>query len=175
MTRPRLIPVILLKHGLLMRSQLFKVHQSIGNPIHTVMRLSNWNVDELILLDISDDDFHDLRRDDLAVSDPGSSAVDVLRAVSHVCFMPLAVGGRIRTLEDVRVRLAAGADKCVINTKALEDPSFIRAASQRFGAQCVVVSIDAKRRPDGSYEVCSRGGSEPTGLDPAEWARRAED
>src|SRR5262245_39525448 len=174
MTRPRLIPVILLKHGLLMRSQVFKVHQAIGNPIHTVMRLSNWNVDELILLDISDDDFHDLRRDDLAVADPGSSALDVLRAVSHVCFMPLAVGGRIRTLEDIRLRLAAGADKCVINTQALEDPEFIRAASQRFGAQCVVVSIDAKQRPDGSYEVYTRGGTEPTGLDPAEWASRAE-
>jgi imidazoleglycerol phosphate synthase cyclase subunit len=174
MTRPRLIPVILLKHGLLMRSQVFKVHQAIGNPIHTVMRLSNWNVDELILLDISEDDFHDLRRDDLAVADPGSTALDVLRAVAHVCFMPLAVGGRIRTLEDIRLRLGSGADKCVINTQALLEPEFIGAAARRFGAQCVVVSIDAKRRPDGTYEVYSHGGTRPTGLDPAAWARRAE-
>jgi imidazoleglycerol phosphate synthase cyclase subunit len=175
MIRPRLIPVLLLKHGLLMRSQVFRVHQVIGNPIHTVMRLSNWNVDELVLLDISEDDYHDLRRDDLAVSDIGSTALEVLKAVSHVCFMPLAFGGRVRTLEDIRQRLSAGADKCIINTQAVEDPAFIRAAAHRFGAQCVVVSIDAKRRPDGRYEVYTRGGKHPTGLDPAGWARQAEE
>lgn len=176
MHRPRLIPVILLKHGLLMRSQLFKVHQVIGNPIHTVMRLSNWNVDELVLLDITqEDDFHDLRRDDLAVADIGSTALEVLRAVSKVCFMPLAFGGRVRTLEDIRQRLSAGADKCIINTQAVESPDFVRAASQRFGAQCVVVSIDARRHPNGRYEVFTHAGKQATGLDPVEWARRAEE
>lgn len=174
MTLPRLIPVLLLKHGLLMRSQVFRVHQAIGNPIHTVMRLSNWNVDELIFLDISQEDHHDLRRDDLAVGDPGGTVLEVLRAVARVCFMPLAVGGRIRTLEDMRLRLRAGADKCIVNTQAIAEPDFVRAAARRFGSQCVVVSIDAKRHADGRYEVYSHSGTRPTGLEPAAWARAAE-
>lgn len=175
MTRPRLIPCLLLKHGLLMRSQAFQVHQAIGNPIHTIMRLSNWNVDELVLLDISDDDSHDLRRSDLQVRDIGSSAVEVVRAVSRVCFMPLSFGGRIRSLEDIRLRLAAGADKCIINTKAMEDPGFITEAAKRFGSQCVVVSIDVKRHEDGRLEVFSAGGTAPSGRDPADWARQAQE
>src|SRR4029077_8814821 len=101
MIRPRLIPVLLLKRGIIVRSQLFKVHQVIGNPMSTVQRLSNWNVDELILLDISADDYHDLRRDDIQQRYQGTSAMDVLREVSKVCFMPLAFGGRIRTIEDI--------------------------------------------------------------------------
>lgn len=175
MIRPRLIPCLLLKHGLLVRSQIFKVHQVIGNPIHTVMRYSNWNVDELILLDISQGDYHDLRRDDMQVRNIGSKALEVLEAISHVCFMPLAFGGRIRTLEDIRLRLNAGADKIIINTQALEEPDFISAAAHRFGAQCVVVSIDAKRHPDGRYEVYSHAGKRPTGIDPAIWSKRVEE
>jgi len=173
MIRPRLIPCLLLKHGLLVRSQLFKVHQVIGNPIYTVMRYSNWNVDELVILDISADDVHDLRRDDLQIADIGTRAVDVLRSISRVCFMPLAFGGRIRTLEDIRLRLGAGADKCIVNTQAVEDPDFLTAASRRFGAQCIVVSIDAKRVASG-YEVYTQGGSKPSGLDPAALAIEAE-
>lgn len=174
MTRPRLIPVLLLKHGVIVRSQLFKVHQVIGNPMSTVQRLSNWNVDELVMLDISKDDFHDLRRDDLQQRYQGSSALDVLREVAKVCFMPLAFGGRVRTLEDIGCRLEAGADKIVINTAALEDPEFIREASRRFGAQSIVISLDAKLRTDGRYEVYAADGIRPTGRDPAEWAREVE-
>src|SRR5213080_1036594 len=107
MTRPRLIPVLLLKHGLLVRSQDFKIHQVIGNPIHTVARLSNWNVDELVILDISQADHHDLRRDDMAVRDIGTTTLEVMKSVSEVSFMPVALGGRIRTLEDIRLRLTA--------------------------------------------------------------------
>ncbi len=102
MTRPRLIPCLLLKHGVIVRSQLFKVHQVIGNPMSTVERLSHWNVDELVVLDISrGEDFHDLRRDDLQQRYLGTSALDVLREIAKVCFMPLTFGGRIRTLEDI--------------------------------------------------------------------------
>jgi len=173
MIRPRLIPVLLLKHGVIVRSQLFKVHQVIGNPMSTVERLSDWNVDELILLDISADDYHDLRRDDIQQRYQGTSAVDVLREVAKVCFMPLAFGGRIRTLEDISERITAGADKVVINTAAIQDPGFITAASRRFGAQCIVVSIDAKRHADGRYEVFSGDGKVASGLDPADWARQA--
>lgn len=198
MIRPRLIPCLLLKHGLIVRSQLFTIHQVIGNPMSTIERFSNWNVDELILLDISAEDFHDLRRDDLQVRYAGSTALDVLKEVARVSFMPLTFGGRIRSLEDIRVRLAAGADKCIINTKAVEDPQFITEATRRFGSQCIVVSIDAKRCPglraespgsppdpttldaepsilDLRWEVYSHGGRKPTGMDPAAWAKRAEE
>ena len=171
MARPRLIPVLLLKHGVLVRSQAFRTHQVIGNPMSTVKRLSDWNVDELILLDISSDDFHDLRRDDIQQRYQGTSAIDVLREVSKVCFMPLAFGGKISTLEGIHQRLAAGADKVVINTAAVDDPEFIKAASSRFGAQCIVVSIDALRHRDGRLEVHTAFGKRPTGLDPVAWAR----
>lgn len=174
MLRHRLIPCLLLKHGLLMRSEGFAVHQVIGNPIHTVMRYSNWNVDELILLDISDTDVQDLRRDDMEVHDIGSTAVDVLRAVARVCFMPLSFGGQIRTLEGIRERLSAGADKCVINTVALEDPDFVTSAARRFGAQAIVVSIDARRHADGGWEVFGSRGRRATGLTPAAWASEVE-
>ncbi|MBM3461231.1 MAG: imidazole glycerol phosphate synthase subunit HisF [Armatimonadetes bacterium] len=174
MVRPRLIPCLLLKHGLLVRSQEFRTHQVIGNPINTIMRLSNWSVDELILLDISREDVHDLRRDDLAVADIGATAVEVLRSISRVCFMPLTFGGRIRTVEDMRLRLEAGADKCAINTRALDEPSFVAEASRRFGAQCVVVSIDVKRHLDGRCEVFAEGGRRATGRDPVAWAREVE-
>jgi imidazoleglycerol phosphate synthase cyclase subunit len=174
MIRPRLIPVLLLKHGVIVRSQIFKVHQVIGNPMSTVQRLSNWNVDELVLLDISEHDTHDLRRDDLHQYYAGNTALDVLREVAKVCFMPLAFGGRVRTLEDFRNRLGAGADKVVINTKAVEDPEFISAASRRFGAQCVVISIDVKKHGRGHYEVFIDHGRKATGFDPAAWAQEAE-
>ncbi|MCX8045013.1 MAG: N-acetyl sugar amidotransferase [Desulfobacterota bacterium] len=174
MVRPRLIPCLLLKNGLIVRSQRFSVHQDIGNPLSTVKRFSDWNVDELILLDISSEDYHDLRRDDLQQRYHGTTALDVLKAVSQVCFMPLAFGGRIRSLEDIRLRLSAGADKCVINTVAVKDPSFITQAAQRFGAQCIVVSIDVKLHEDGSYEVYTHRGTFPTGWDPVSWAQEVE-
>lgn len=174
MAAPRLIPVILLKNGLIVRSQSFRVHQIIGNPVSTIARLSNWNVDELVVLDISSEDVHDIRREDHSVRYAGSSTLDVLRHIAEVTCMPLAFGGRIRTLEDIRARLAAGADKCVINTQALASPDFIAEAARRFGSQCVVVGIDALRRADGGWEVSARGGRQPTGRAPADWAREVE-
>jgi imidazoleglycerol phosphate synthase cyclase subunit len=172
--RPRLVPVLLLKHGLLVRSQWFRIHQVIGNPVATAERYSHWNVDELVLLDISDHDHHDLRRDDLELRMAGTTALDVLRAVAPACAMPLTFGGRIRTLEDMRLRLEAGADKCVITTGAIDDPDLIGAAATRFGSQFVVVGIDAARAADGALEVFADGGGRPTGLHPAEWAAEAE-
>lgn len=170
----RLIPVILLKNGLIVRSQLFRIHQSIGNPMHTVRRLSNWNVDELILLDISTEDRHDLRRDDLQVQYSDATLLGLLPEIAKLSFMPLAVGGRIRTIADMRERFARGADKCVINSEAVRSPGLITQASQSFGAQAVVVSIDALRGADGRLEVFIDGGRTATGLDPAAWARECE-
>ncbi len=169
--RPRLIPCLLLKNGLIVRSHAFTTHQVIGNPMATVRRLSNWNVDELVLLDISEDNFHDLRRDDFPVSYRGTGLLDVLHEVAKVCFMPLSIGGRIRTLDDISLRLAHGADKCIINSEAVRNPGFIREAAERFGSQCVVASIDAKRHADGSLEVFTGDGKIGTGMKPADWAR----
>jgi len=175
MTRPRLIPVLLLKHGVIVRSQLFKVHQVIGNPMSTVERYSQWNADELVILDISrGDEGYDLRRDDLHQQYSGDTALDVLRAVAKVCFMPLTFGGRIRSLEDIAERLHAGADKVTLNTAALQDPALIERAAKRFGSQCIVVSVDAKRMPDGGHEVFGDGARLATGRRPADWAREAE-
>jgi imidazoleglycerol phosphate synthase cyclase subunit len=169
------IPVLLLKHGVIVRSQLFKVHQVIGNPMSTVERYSQWNSDELVIIDISrGDEGYDLRRDDLHQQYSGDTALDVLRAVSKVCFMPLTFGGRIRTLEDIAERLHAGADKVTLNTAALQDPSLIERAARRFGSQCIVVSIDALRLDDGSHEVRGDGARLATGHRPAPWAREAE-
>lgn len=173
--RPRLIPVLLLKNGVIVRSQLFKVHQVIGNPMSSVRRYSDWNADELVVLDISrGEDFHDLRRSDLQQSYDGDSALDVLAAIAKVCFMPLTFGGRIRTLADIERRLALGADKVSINTAAFDDPEFVTRAAERFGAQCIVASIDAKRHEDGRLEAYVDGGRRATALTPVAWARELE-
>jgi imidazoleglycerol phosphate synthase cyclase subunit len=169
----RLIPVILIKHGLIVRSERFSVHQAIGNPINTVERYSSWNLDELIVLDISPFDFHDLRRDDTQHRYEGSRMIDLLRQVSRRCFMPLTFGGRIRSLTEIEALLGAGADKVVINSMAVEQPHFIEAAARRFGSQCIAVCIDARRLEHG-YEVFGRAGSGATGLSPGAWARRLE-
>jgi len=175
MIKPRLIPCLLLKNGLIVRSQLFKVHQDIGNPMSTVERFSHWNVDELVVLDISrGDEGYDLRRDDLQQQYIGNSALDVLREIAKVCFMPLTFGGRIRTISDIEDRLAAGADKITLNTAVLDNPGFLESAARRFGTQCIVVSIDA-RRADSTWAVFAEGGRRSTGRHPAQWAKEAED
>lgn len=174
MNKPRLIICILLKNGLIVRSGSFRHHQFIGNPISTISRLSNWNVDELVLLDISSEDFHDLRREDHCIRYDDSTTIGLLGQISDVCCMPLAFGGRIRSLDDIAGRLAAGADKCVINTQALTDPDFVTRAADRFGSQCIVASIDVMRHEDGSLEVYSDGGVSPTGKIPQEWAAEVE-
>jgi imidazoleglycerol phosphate synthase cyclase subunit len=170
----RLIPVVLIKHGMIIRSEMFHIHQVIGNPIDTTRRLSNWNVDELILIDISESDNHDMRRDDLYVSYKDSSTLGLLEQISTVCSMPLSFGGRIKTLEDARARLEKGADKIIINTQAIETPEFITQCSTEFGAQCVIVNIDIKREDDGTYSVYSHSGKIKTNHDVLAWAKEVE-
>lgn len=173
MLKHRLIPVVLLQNGLLVRSEEFKIHQIIGNPIHEVKRFNEWNVDELIYLDISRTDDYDIRRDDHKI--PAMAGVlDILDAVSETCFMPLTWGGRIRTLDQMREVIKRGADKVAINTEAVRQPSLITAGARTFGSQAVVVSIDVLRKADGATEVFIEGGRTATGLDPVAWAREAE-
>jgi imidazole glycerol-phosphate synthase subunit HisF len=173
MLKFRLIPVLLLENGFLVRSEIFKIHQIIGNPINEVKRFNEWNVDELIYLDISGDDNYDQRRSDHkepVLNDP----LKILEEVSKTCFMPLTWGGRIRTIDDMKVRFKYGADKITINTAAVRNPALITEAAQKFGNQAIVVSIDAFRHPDNRHEVFIDGGRTPTGMTPEEWAKKAE-
>ena len=173
----RLIPALFLKHGWLVRSENFSIHQNLGNPVTQVERYNAWNVDELIYIDITPDDKYDTGRDDLGgygFQNP-QSILDIVRLISKKTFMPLAFGGKIRTLEDVRQRLALGADKVTINTKALDEPDFITTAAKEFGSQAIIVSIDAIKHDDGNHEVYGRYGKEPTGMKPGEWAKEAEE
>lgn len=172
MLRTRLIPVLLLQNGLLVRSESFSVHQALGNPIHEAKRFNEWNVDELIYLDISRDDAYDLRRDDHKIKGL-SRPMEILEAVSKHCFMPLTWGGRIRTVEDMRQCFRHGADKISINTQAFRTPTLIEDAARTFGTQAVVVNIDIRRDAGGMPEVVVNGGRESTGAHAAEWAREA--
>jgi cyclase len=171
--KTRLIPVLLLQNGLLVRSELFKIHQAIGTPIYEVERFNHWNVDELIYLDISRGDSYDLRRDDhklKGLEDP----LEILDAVSRTCFMPLTWGGRITSVDQMREIFSRGADKITINTAAVRTPDVIEQGARAFGSQAIVVSIDVLVHPDGRREVMIAGGTTATGYAPAEWAREAE-
>lgn len=173
MVKPRLIPVLLLQNGLLVRSERFAIHQIIGNPVHEVDRFNQWNVDELIYLDITRDGAYDLRRDDAKVKGLGDP-LEILDAVSRRCFMPLTWGGRIRTVADMAERFARGADKIAINSAALAAPDLIDAAARRYGSQAIVVGIEARRAVDGTPVVMTDGGRVATGRSAAGWAREAE-
>jgi cyclase len=173
MLKVRLIPVLLLRNGLLVRSERFTEHQIIGNPIHEVQRFNQWNVDELIYLDISREGNYDLRRDDQKIKGLDDPLM-ILSEVSKTCFMPLTWGGRIRTLDDMRLRFSRGADKVAINSAALASPDFITKGAQVFGSQAIVISMDVLRHPDGRYEVFADGGRQATGLSPMTWAKEVE-
>lgn len=185
MLKPRLIPVLLYKNGILVRSQNFNFHQSTGDPISIVERFTSWKADELIYLDIGREnayDYHDTmqvvgstssKKD--SESTVAKSFVEVIEAVAKTCTIPFTVGGKIKTLEDIRMRLLSGADKVSINTKALEDPDFITAAAERFGSQCIVISVDVKQDSvSKKYEVYTKFGTKPTGRDALEWCREIE-
>lgn len=171
--KSRLIPVLLLKNGLLVRSQGFATHQIIGNPFNEVARFSDWCVDELIYLDISREGEPDLMRDDLKANACGHF-LSILEEVAKTCFMPLTVGGGIRSIEDMRERFHRGADKVTLNTLALERPSLVDQAAGVFGAQALVLSIDVCRRDSGDYEVMGRCGQDGTGRRVEDWAREME-
>ncbi len=184
MLKPRLIPVLLFKNGILVRSQQFDFYQSTGDPIGQVERFTDWRADELIYLDISKDDAYN-PHETMQVIGSGTSRkdeqvtraadfIDVVREVAQRCFIPLTVGGKIRSLEDARIRLKCGADKVSINTAALRRPEFITEVAEEFGSQAVVVSIDVLQN-HGKREVYANGGIEATGFDPIGWARKAEE
>jgi len=172
MKKNRLIPVLLLRNGFLVQSKGFVRYQNLGDPITAVKRLSDWESDELIYLDITRDGGYDPGRDDKGHPNR-DNIIDIIRDVSRCCLMPITFGGRIRTLEDIAMRLTNGADKVSINTKALEDPAFITRAAREFGSQCIVVSIDAKLET-GKYVPMSNGGRQPSSYEAVTWAKVVE-
>ena len=173
MKKNRLIPVLLLKDGWLVQSKGFSKYQNLGNPVTAVKRLSEWASDELIYLDISSGDNYDTRRDDQGYENRGSF-LDIIEDVSKVTFMPITVGGKIRTLEDIEKRLSVGADKVSINTMAITDPNFIQEAAKQFGSQCIVVSMDAKI-VDNEHRIFANGGKNMTKFTPKELSKIVED
>lgn len=135
--------------------------RNVGDPVELAVRYNDQGADELVFFDIT------------ASAHGRATMIDVIRRVADQCFMPLTVGGGIRTVEDMHTMLKAGADKISINSAALVSPDLIRAGAEKFGSQCIVVSIDAKKVAADRWEVFSHGGRKPTGLDAIEWAMRA--
>ncbi|MFA6074523.1 MAG: imidazole glycerol phosphate synthase cyclase subunit [Negativicutes bacterium] len=174
MRKNRVIPVVLLKNGVVVQSKGFKRYQILGNPFAIVDRLSDWAADELIYLDISREATYDLGRDDLKCANE-TNIIDILREVAKSSFMPLTFGGRIRNIDDVYKRVTNGADKVTLNSEAFRNPMFISECARIFGSQCIVVSIDAGKNENGNWQVFIDGGKTPTGITPAEWSNKAQE
>lgn len=158
----RIIPCLDVNAGRVVKGVKFQQLRDAGDPVACARAYDAQGADELIFLDIT------------ASSDERKIMHDVVAATAEQCFMPLTVGGGLRTVADIETMLKAGADKVSLNTAAIKNPQLIADASDRFGAQCIVLAIDAKREPDGkSWRVYTHGGRNPTELDAVAWARRA--
>jgi len=165
MLAKRIIPCLDVADGRVVKGVNFLGLRDAGDPVEIARRYDQEEADEIVFLDIR------------ASTDNRDTMLDVVSRTAEQVFMPLCVGGGIRTLEDIRRLLAAGADKVSINTPAIENPEFVGLAASRFGSQCIVVAIDAKRTPDGAYLVHSHGGRDggrPTPLEPLAWAKEAD-
>jgi cyclase len=163
----RIIPCLDVHAGRVVKGVRFVDLADAGDPVEVAARYDAAGADELCFLDIT------------ASHEERPILLDVVSRTAERCFMPLTVGGGVRTLDDVRALLNAGADKVSINTAAVADPEFVRAASGRYGAQCVVVAVDARRRaaddPARGWEVFTHGGRRSTGLDALAWAARMQE
>jgi imidazole glycerol-phosphate synthase subunit HisF len=161
MLAKRIIPCLDVTGGRVVKGVNFVALRDAGDPVEIAARYNEQGADELTFLDIT------------ATSDARDLILPIIEAVASQVFIPLTVGGGVRTVEDVRRLLNAGADKVSFNSAAVADPQVIRDAAAKYGAQCIVVAIDAKRRADGDgWEVYTRGGRTNTGLDAVAWARR---
>lgn len=162
MLAKRIIPCLDVTDGRVVKGTKFVNLRDAGDPVECAKEYDRQGADELVFLDIT------------ASSGNRKTMVDVVRRTAEQCFMPLTVGGGIRTVEDFREMLLSGADKVSVNTSAIRTPELITEAAEAFGSQCVVVAIDAKKRPEGGWEVYTHGGRNPAGLDAVEWAKRVE-
>lgn len=173
----RIIPCLDIKDGRVVKGTNFLGLKDAGDPVELAARYNEQGADEVVFLDIT------------ASRENRGMIIDVIQKAADELFLPLTVGGGIRTLDDIQRTLRAGADKVSINSSAIENPSLISESAKAFGTQCIVVAIDVKRRTtnepgmtriklsDGSscwYEVMTRGGSKPTGIDAVKWAKEAE-
>ncbi|CBK40748.1 Imidazole glycerol phosphate synthase, cyclase subunit [Nitrospira defluvii] len=163
MLTKRIIPCLDVKDGRVVKGVSFVNLRDAGDPVEVATIYDREGADELCFLDITAS--HENRK----------TIIEVVEQTAARVFMPLTVGGGVRTLDDIRTLLNAGADKVSINTTAVQQPEFVREAAQRFGTQCIVVAIDAKQSGQADrWEVFTHGGRKPTGLDAVEWARRME-
>lgn len=162
MLKIRVMPTLLFKDVGLVKGVSFDSWRRVGSAMQAVKVYNMREVDELVFLDISATQEN---------RPPDYTTVDEL---ADECFMPLTVGGGVRTIDHVQRLLQVGADKVAVNTAAVENADLIRQIAERFGSQCAVVSIDVRQRGDGSHEVFTHSGTQPTGLDPVELAQRAE-
>ena len=160
MLKIRIIPCLDVKDGRVVKGVNFVNLVDAGDPVEQARVYDAAGADELTFLDIT------------ASSDNRDIILDIAASTAEQCFMPLTIGGGVRNTGDIRRLLLAGADKVSINTAAVKRPEFVAEAAQRFGAQCIVVAVDARRSGPGKWEVFTHGGREPTGIDAVAWAQR---
>jgi cyclase len=166
MLTKRIIPCLDVKDGRVVKGVNFVELRDAGDPVEAAEAYCAQGADELTFLDIT------------ASSDNRGIILDVVAKTAERVFMPLTVGGGVREISDIRNLLNAGADKVSINTAAVNQPEFVREAAERFGSQCIVVAIDARRIPDSNpqaWEVYTHGGRKPTGIDAIQWAKKMEE
>lgn len=163
MLAKRIIPCLDVTGGRVVKGTKFLNLRDAGDPVECAREYDRQGADELVFLDIT------------ASSDDRKTMIEVVEKTAEKVFMPVTVGGGIRTVEDIRGMLRAGADKVSVNTAAIQNPDLVRAGSEQFGSQCMVVAIDAKFKSGGGWEVYTHGGRNPTGLDAVEWAKKVVD
>lgn len=163
MLTKRIIPCLDVKDGRVVKGTKFLDLKDAGDPVLVAEEYNRQKADEIVFLDIT------------ASHENRGIILDVVAKTAQKIFMPLTVGGGVRTLEDIRNLLNAGADKVSINTAAVKNPEFVKQASRRFGSQCIVVAIDAKIVGEDTWEVFTHGGRNPTGIDAMKWAIRMQD
>lgn len=162
MLAKRIIPCLDVTDGRVVKGVNFVDLRDAGDPVELARRYSDMGADEIVFLDIT------------ATSDARVTVRDIVSRTAKQVFVPLTVGGGVRTVEDFYGLLRAGADKVSVNSAAVHDPSLIERAAERFGSQCVVLAIDARRRPGGGFEVVLNGGRIGTELDAVAWAKKGE-
>ena len=158
----RIIPCLDVENGRVVKGVQFVDIRDAGDPVEVAKRYDEQGADEITFLDIT------------ASSDDRATTIHTVEAIAEQVFIPLTVGGGIRTIEDIRNMLNAGADKTAINSAAITNPEFVREAAEKFGSQCIVIAIDAKKvskaNEPGKWEIFTHGGRKPTGIDVVEWA-----
>jgi cyclase len=159
----RIIPCLDVDRGRVVKGTKFLNLRDAGDPVECAKEYDRQGADELVFLDIT------------ASHENRATMAEVVARAASECFMPLTVGGGIRTVEDMRTMLRAGADKTSVNTAAVQEPELVRAGARKFGSQCIVVAIDAKRVGDGHWKVFTHGGRKPTELDAVQWSKRVEE